>query len=78
MDNKPTGHFELVGCESTLIREIANKKLYQKNIARTYALAMASNETINWLRVNKAIITRWSRSGLERVKKMAWSGKCWL
>ena len=68
---------ELAGCEALLLREIANTKFKQKNIARTYALSMASSEKVDWLKVNRAIIERWSRSGLERVKKMAWSGKCW-
>ena len=71
------GTFELTGCEAMLLREIANRKMHQRDIAQTYALSMRSSEKINWARVNLAIIERWSRSGLERVKTMAWSGKCW-
>ena len=70
---------ELAGCESMLLREIADKRMYQRDIAKTYALAMISSEepAIDWIKVNRVIIDRWSRSGLERIKNMAWSGKCW-
>ena len=70
---------ELVCCEDMLLREIADKRFKQKDIAQTYALAMISSEEprIDWLKVNRAIIQRWSKSGLERIKNMAWSGKCW-
>jgi len=66
------GTFELAGCEAMLLREIADKKMHQRDVAKTYALSMRSSEKVNWARVNLAIIERWSRSGLERVKKMAW------
>jgi len=70
---------ELSNCESTLLSEIGIKQLHQRDIAQTYALAMASSEcdSIDWAKVNRAIIERWSRSGLVRVKEMAWSGRCW-
>ena len=72
-------NFELVCCESMLLREIDNKVFKQKDIAQTYALSMASSECdrIDWKKVNKAIIERWSKSGLIRIKNMAWSGRCW-
>lgn len=69
---------ELIQCEDTLLREIADKSLKRRSIAKTYALALASSEcrTIDWSKVNAAIIARWSVSGLEWIKKQAWSGKC--
>lgn len=69
--------FELVNCENTLLCEIAMKEIRQRDLALTYRLALKSSEwqTMNWRRVNEAIIARWSRSGLERIKRMAWSGK---
>ena len=64
---------ELADCERTLLREIAMKESHQRDIALTYALAMRSSECdrIDWRKVNLAIIKRWSRAGLERVKAMA-------
>ena len=48
----------------------------QKQIAQSYALALRSSWPTDWPKVNKLIIDRWSASGLERIKKMAWSGSC--
>ena len=69
---------ELAGCESALLQEIASKEMKRKDVAQTYALALRSSEfaTINWAKVNRAIVERWSRSALEWIKKQAWSGKC--
>lgn len=69
---------ELVLCEQTILGEIANKQLKRIDIAKTYALSMASSECekIDWAKVNQAIIDRWSKSGLIWIKTQAWSGKC--
>ncbi len=68
---------ELCCCESVLLSEIGMKEMKQKQIAQTYRMAMESSEckTIDWKKVNEAIIARWSKSGLNRIKEMAWSGK---
>ena len=68
---------ELVNCENVLLHEIADKAFKQKSVAKTYALSLRSSEVerIDWQKVNSAIIERWSISGLERIKKLAWSGK---
>jgi hypothetical protein len=63
---------ELADCTNTLLAELAMEECKQRHIAETYALAIASSEDVDWKTVNKAIADRWSRSGLERVKKMAW------
>jgi len=67
---------ELANCTRTLLDEIADKDFKQRSIAMTYALALQSREKVDWQIVNMAIIERWSVSGLERIKKLAWSGKC--
>lgn len=63
-------------CQSVLLQEIKDKFFKQKDVALTYAMSMVSergnNEEIDWREVNQAIIERWSQSGLNRVKKMAW------
>lgn len=70
------GTFELVAPEQVIEGEIADG-MTQKEIAKTYALAMrVRSSPVDWARINNAIIDRWSRSGLERVKKLAHSGKC--
>lgn len=65
---------ELVNCEETLLREIADKRMKQADVASTYGLALLSGERrqVDWKRVNQAIMARWSQSGLERIKARAW------
>ena len=69
--------FELACCTATLLREIDTVELHQRDIAKTYALAMKSSEKTDWAKVNEAIIKRWSVSELNHIKAMAWSGKYW-
>jgi hypothetical protein len=65
---------ELMCCDTAILNEIA-QGLRRKDIAKTYALALRSSYPTDWAKVNSAIIERWSRSGLEWIKKQAWSGK---
>lgn len=65
---------EITNVEETIENEI-EQGLRQRDIAQTYALAMRSSYKTDWARVNRAILKRWPK-GLERVKKMAHSGKC--
>lgn len=69
---------ELMCCEKTLLDEIANPEIKRKDVAQTYRLALQSAErdTIDWAKVNQAIIQRWSRSALHWIKEQAWSGRC--
>lgn len=66
---------ELMCCDDVMLNEIKNG-CTQKELAKTYALALRSSYPTDWKKVNLAIIERWSHSGLNRVKTMAWSGKC--
>jgi len=65
---------ELADVEGVIEREIL-QGCNQRQIAQTYALGIRSTWPTDWKRVNAAIVTRWPK-GLERIKKMAWSGKC--
>ena len=67
---------ELWDCTIVLLREIGMKEIKQKNLACTYNLVLKSSYPTDWESVNRAIIKRWSISGLKRIKEMAWSGKC--
>jgi len=68
--------FEITNGEETILIEISNKKLKQKDIAQTYALIIRSGEKVDWKKINTAIVNRWSMSGLKKIKEMAWNGKC--
>jgi len=69
---------ELGDCEGTLLREIADPVFKRRDVAMTYRLAMESSErdSVDWKKVNDAIMMRWSLSALLWIKKMAHSGKC--
>lgn len=64
--------FEITFVRKVLLAEIADKRMKQPDVAITYALAIKDGSFDDWETVNKAIIERWSRSGLEKIKKMAW------
>jgi hypothetical protein len=60
---------------NAILLEIFSKEFKQKDIARSYALAIKSESegrTVDWTKINGAILSRWSMSGLERIKKLAW------
>lgn len=71
------GRFELAACESTLLSEIAMPECKRRDIAKTYRLALESRErdSIDWRKVNAAIIARWSVSGLVWIKTQAITGQ---
>ena len=56
----------------TLLKEILNKAFSQKDIALTYALMILSKKHTDIKKVNKAIIKRWSITGLINIKEQAW------
>jgi hypothetical protein len=70
-----TWTMELTCVESVIESEIKHG-LTQREIAQTYALGLRSTWPTDWKRVNEMIIARWSFSGLNRIKEMAHSGKC--
>ena len=39
-------------------------------------LLSEQNINVNWKKINEAIMKRWSEPGLDRIKNLAWSGKC--
>lgn len=65
---------ELVDCENVLLGEIADKRLKREDVAQTYALTLMSSERdqVDWFRVNRAIMARWSMAGLKWIKKRTW------
>ncbi len=58
---------------NTILSEIANPKLHQKDVAKTCAIAIRDcMKEVDWKAVNAAIVKRWSRSARERILTMAW------
>ena len=66
---------ELADPEGQLLEEIGNPAMRRRDVALTYRLAARrSQDRVDWGKVNRAIIDRWSVSGLEWIKKFAWGG----
>lgn len=65
-----------IACVESVIENEIKQGLNQKQIAQTYALALRSSWPTDWAKVNKMIMDRWSFAGLNRIKNLAHSGKC--
>lgn len=70
--------FHMIDCENVILREIAMPEMKRKNVSQTYRLCMESPEveSIDWEKVNHAIVERWSMAALQWIKKQAHSGRC--
>ncbi len=70
---------EFTDPEGFIIGECADKRMKRMDVAKTYALLLKheGRRDFDWNKVNEAIASRWSLSGLYYIKKAAWSGKCW-
>ena len=55
-----------------ILLELKEKSVYQARIADLYACVIALDNGADVKEVNFAIIKRWSESGLNRVKELAW------
>jgi hypothetical protein len=80
-DNDRTGmKIYMADCENQLLREVAEPLFKRRDIAETYRLAMMAerdnDEVIDWAKVDRAILARWSPAGLRWIKEQAWSGEC--
>ena len=62
---------EMLDCQDTILNEIQHNECKRKDIALTYYLCMKSSENIDWGVINRAIIRRWSFSGLGYIKELA-------
>ena len=63
---------DLMYCEEVILQEIGDKDFTRDDVAITYAFCIDSSEKVNFGRINKAIIGRWSHSALEYIKDGAW------
>jgi hypothetical protein len=67
----------LICCTTVMLREIADKKMTQKDVALTFAMALKSEaagaDKVDWDKVGGAAIERWSRSGWTRIKERGWA-----
>lgn len=64
-----------LACVEFVIENEIKQGCNQRQIAQTYALALRSSWPTDWAKVNAMILAKWPK-GLERIKNMAWSGRC--
>jgi hypothetical protein len=62
---------ELIDVEGHLLREIADPGMKRADVALTYAFGIRQGG-VDWPLVNRAIVERWSVSGLQWIKTKAW------
>jgi len=63
---------EMVDVERVILEEIAEKESTRDCIAATYAFCITTCEDIDIGKINRAIVERWSKSGLNYIKTEAW------
>lgn len=66
------GTLQLLNAERHLLNDIADRHQTRDDVAITYAMALGSDEHIDWPKVNAAVVDRWSVSALEYIKGKAW------
>jgi hypothetical protein len=65
---------ELMDCERVLLDAIGDRKATRDTVASAYWMSLRSSygRTVDWSKVNHAILARWSRAALEYIKTKAW------
>lgn len=58
--------------QRSILEEVANPKTRRKDLVDYYVLALYTTEQMDWSKINRAIMARWSLSGLEWIKTRAW------
>ena len=58
--------------QTEIIKTVSDPKSKHADVAKKYSTGIRSGEPIDWKVVNAAIVERWSRSGLNHIKTMAW------
>lgn len=62
----------------TVVNDIlSDKSLKRNDVAELYGMLLRTpDQGIDWAKINKAIMERWSFNALKYIKEKAWSGKC--
>lgn len=58
--------------EWNLWQTIIDRSITRDDVAVEYADVLAFRHLVDWPGINRAIIARWSKSGLEYIKRAAW------
>lgn len=70
--DKHKGRWVLAWPTETLLRHVGRPGITRNQLAPIYALAFPCSDDVDWQKVNLAIVKRWSRNGLQYIKRRAW------
>lgn len=63
----------MVDVQGQLEREIADERMKRDDVALTYAFGIRDcPDEVDWPKVNRLIIDRWSIAALRYIKEQAW------
>lgn len=62
----------LADAEGQLLTMVSEKEREKRELVAVYATAIRTNATVDWAKVNAAIIKRWSKTALRDIKRQAW------
>ncbi len=63
----------MVDVQGQLEREIADRRVTRKDVALTYAFGIRDcPDEVDWPKINRLIIDRWSMAALRFIKEGAW------
>ena len=63
----------MVDVQGTLEREIADPRMRRDDVALTYAFGIRDEpDAIDWAKINRLIMARWSINALRYIKESAW------
>jgi len=69
-----SNRIEVCDPEELIERECTDPVITRDNVASSYALAMrVTSRKVDWSRINRAIVARWSMAGLVYIKRAAHS-----
>jgi hypothetical protein len=56
------------------LNKLQGKKFFQKQaiFEYSYLLTIGQHHLFDWTKINNAIIDKWSKSGLVKIKRAAW------
>lgn len=58
--------------ESDFLNKLKEEKVTRDDIVPLYAQGIYWKEFVDWVKINKAIMDKWSKSGLIYIKHKAW------
>lgn len=68
-DERP--HVRMVDPQGQLLSEVADERTTRDDVVLTYAFCLRQGD-VDWVMINRAVIERWSLSGLKYIKERAW------